>query len=109
DYFILDGATAALRDGITSGVTWNANRGITLGAGGGALQQPGAGTSTDSLTYNGIIAGTSGGTLRIQATDASGGGTSDGIVILGGANTYDGPTTIAAGMTLKISTPTALG
>ena len=63
DYFTLDGG--ALRSALTSTVTWNANRGITLGAGGGTLMQPGPGT----LIYNGIIAGTSGGGLTINSTE----------------------------------------
>jgi autotransporter-associated beta strand protein len=98
DHITMNGSSATLRIAVTSGVTLNANRGIVLGSGGGALAQPGPGT----LTYNGIISGTSGGTLRINSNDAPGGGTSAGIILLGGANTYDGSTTVASGMTLKL-------
>ena len=100
DYFTLNGG--ALRNSLTTATVWNANRGITLGANGGSLMQPGGGTGTDSLTYNGVIAGTSNGGLTITNSDAAGGGTTDGIVILGGANTYDGATTVTAGMTLRL-------
>jgi fibronectin-binding autotransporter adhesin len=98
DYFTLDGATAAIRIAVTTLTTINANRGITLGAGGGQLMQPGPGT----LIYNGIVAGTSGGTFTINSTDAAGGGTSAGFVILGGANTYNGATTVSTGMGMKL-------
>jgi fibronectin-binding autotransporter adhesin len=100
NYFTLDGATAAIRIAVTNVTTLNANRGITLGAGGGQLMQPGPGT----LIYNGIIAGTSGGNFTINSTDAAGGGTNAGFVILGGANTYNGATTtVSTGMGLKLS------
>jgi fibronectin-binding autotransporter adhesin len=106
DYFTLDGG--GLRSALTTATTWNSNRGITLLAGGGTLMQPGGGTTTDSLTYNGIIAGTAGGNLTIAPTDAAGGGTTDGIVILGGANTYDGATTVSTGMTLRLGASNVL-
>jgi autotransporter-associated beta strand protein len=98
DHISLNGSSATLRIAVTGSTTLNANRGIVLGSGGGALAQPGPGI----LTYNGIISGTSGGTLRINSNDTFGGGGTDGTVILGGANTYDGSTTIANGMTLKL-------
>jgi fibronectin-binding autotransporter adhesin len=96
DHITMNGSTAGLRIAVTGSTTLNANRGITLGASGGALEQPGPGI----LTYNGIIAGT--GTLKINANDTYGGGTTAGTIILGGANTYSGSTTIATGMTLKL-------
>ena len=98
DHITLNGSTATLRIAVTSSTTLNANRGITLGASGGALAQPGPGT----LTYNGIISSTGSGTLKINSNDAPGGGTTAGTIILGGANTYSGGTTIATGMTLKL-------
>ena len=96
DHITMNGSTATLRIAVTSSTTLNANRGITLGASGGALAQPGPGI----LTYNGIISGT--GLLKINSNDAPGGGSSAGTIILGGANTYGGGTTIATGMTLKL-------
>ncbi len=100
DYLYMDGG--GLRIAVTGGVTLDAKRGIMLGAGGGKLIQPGPGT----LTYNGIIAGTSGGGLTVDWQDAasttSEGGASGGIVVLGGTNTYDGPTTINTGTTLRV-------
>jgi fibronectin-binding autotransporter adhesin len=100
DYFTLDGGT--LRSALTTATSWGANRGITLGAGGGTLAQPGAGTTTDSLTITAPIVGTLGGNLTAASNDAPGGGTTDGIVILSGTNTYNGGTIISTGTTLKV-------
>ncbi len=98
DHITLNGSSASLRIAVTGSTTLNANRGITLGASGGALQQPGPGT----LTYNGIISSTGTGTLKIDSNDSYGGGTRSGTVVLGGANTYTGGTTIYDTMTLKL-------
>src|SRR5262249_54772058 len=103
DYFTLDGG--GLRAALTSPLTLNANRGITLGANGGSLIQAGGGTNT--MTYNGIIAGTLGGNLTIASNDGFG-TFSGGIVVLGGANTYNGNTLIAASTTLKVGASGAI-
>ncbi|HVE44129.1 MAG TPA: autotransporter-associated beta strand repeat-containing protein, partial [Gammaproteobacteria bacterium] len=77
----------------TTTFTLNANRGITLSAGGGTLLVDPATT----LTYNGIIAST--GTLTKSGT---------GTLILGGANTYSGATILNAGV-LAIDSDARLG
>lgn len=95
DYFTLDGG--GLRDALTGSQTLNANRGITLGAAGGYLAAPSPGT----VIFNGIIAGTLGGAFTAASNDGFG-TFNGGIVQLGGANTYDGATQIAASTTLKL-------
>ena len=74
----LDGGTLQT----TANMTLNGNRGITLGAGGGTLDQ----TAGTTLTYAGIIAGSG----ALTKTDS-------GTLILSGANTYTGATAINAG------------
>ena len=76
----------------TAAFTLNANRGINLGAASGTFNTS-AGTT---LTYNGIAAG-AGGLTKITT----------GTVVLGGANTYSGTTTVSAG-TLKDGVANAL-
>ena len=66
----------------TTSFTLGGDRGISLGVGGGTLA-PGSGSV--ELTYNGIISGTG------RLTEAS---PSDGNLVLTGANTYSGGTTI---------------
>ncbi|MFO0789336.1 MAG: autotransporter-associated beta strand repeat-containing protein [Pirellulales bacterium] len=97
DYFTLDGG--GLRYALTGNTTLNANRGITLGANGGYLAMPGG--AGGILTYNGIIAGTLGGAFTAASND--GFGTFNlGTIQLGGANTYNGETRIAAQTTLQL-------
>ena len=79
--------------GTTATFTLSANRGTTLNAGGGTFDTA-AGTT---LTYNGIIAGTGG------LTKADG-----GTLVLGGANTYTGATTLNGGV-LSINADNRLG
>jgi autotransporter-associated beta strand protein len=103
DYFFLDGG--ALRSAVTSAATWNVNRGITLGAGGGTIFQPGAGATilTDTLTLAMKITGNAGGNLTIGNTGPEGGGTADGFVILTNTgNDYNGNTTVNTGLTLRV-------
>jgi fibronectin-binding autotransporter adhesin len=95
DYFTLNGG--GLITSANTGPTLNATRGITLGPNGGYL----AGR-IEGFTYDGIIAGTQGGTLRITLNDAISTDTIGGIR-LRGANTYDGPTQIDPGARLTIS------
>src|SRR5262249_27022200 len=77
DAITLNGGT--LRN--TNNFALDTKRGITLGASGGSI-----GVSTSyTLTFNGVIAGVSGGFFKKV---------SDGVLILGGPNTYDGPTLI---------------
>ena len=79
--------------GTTGTFTLSANRGTTLNAGGGTFDT----ASGTTLTYNGIIAGTGG------LTKAN-----TGTLVLGGANTYTGATTLNGG-TLSINADNRLG
>ena len=76
----------------TAGFTLNANRGIDLGTSGGQIN-----TTTGTLSYGGIIAGTAG----LQKSGA-------GVLVLSGTNTFSGATLISAG-TLSIAADSALG
>ncbi len=88
----LDGGTLTT----TSSFTLNANRGLTLGAGAGTVSV----ASGTTLTYNGIIAGSSTADALIK--------TGAGTLVLGGLNTYQGATTINAGI-VSISADSGLG
>ena len=79
--------------GTTASFTLNANRGATLSAGGGTFDT----AASTILTYNGIIAGTG------SLTKAN-----SGTLVLGGANTYTGPTTLNGGV-LSINADNQLG
>ena len=71
----------------TSSITLDSDRGVSLGASGGTIEN----ASTTTLTYGGIIADSG-------ALTKTGAGT----LSLSGANTYSGDTTISAG-TLTVS------
>lgn len=86
---VLDGGT--LQADAT--MTLNANRGIELGLNNGAVNV----TTANTMTYNGIVAG-SGGLEK----------TGSGTLILGGSNTFAGATAIREG-TLQISADNGLG
>ena len=75
----------ALRVGAS--ISLSTKRGITLQSGGGSLQV----ASGDTVTYGGVIAGS--GSFASGTTVSTG----EGTLILSGANTYTGPTTIACG------------
>lgn len=94
NYFTLDGG--AIRTSVTTFATINANRGITVGQGGGTLIGP-----IEGLSYAGVISGTQGGGLTIALHDAVTDSNTFGVVSLTGANTYDGPTQIESGMRLS--------
>ena len=76
---------------VTANMTLNSNRGITLGATGGQIQV----AQNDTLTYGGIITGNG------NFEDGTGITVGYGTLVLSGANTYKGTTTIAAG-TLRL-------
>ncbi|TAL05279.1 MAG: hypothetical protein EPO07_03785, partial [Verrucomicrobia bacterium] len=78
-----------------AGATASINRGATLGASGGTLA---VAEGANTLTVSGTIAGVSGGALAKNGP---------GTLTLGGANTYDGNTTINAG-TLTVSGGSAI-
>ena len=84
----LDGGTLA----VTANMTLATNRGITLGAGNGTVDV----ASGMTLTYGGVAAG------------ASLTKTGSGTLLLSGANTYTGSTTVSAG-TLAVSNAAGLG
>ena len=96
DYFTLDGGTlASSRTGI--GATFLApNKGITLGASGGAIAINDT-TAGNSNVYAGVITGVGGFTK-----------TGPGTLVLTAAQTYQGPTVVARG-TLVVSSADALG
>ncbi len=81
----------------TATFTLSANRGISLGASGGAIQV----STGNTLTYNGVITGS--GAFEEGTSTTVG----EGTIILGGANNYSGPTTIACG-TLRLGADNAL-
>ena len=89
DYLSFDGGTLQT----TATFALNANRGITFNAGGGTIET----ASATTLTYAGIAAGAGGLTKA---------GTGD--LLLAGANSYTGTTTVSTG-TLRISNAGALG
>ena len=85
----------------TGGISFSANRGVTLGASGGTFDVNGS-----TITMGSVIAGTAGGSLTVAST--AGGGT----LLLNGACTYGssgggGATTINNG-TLQLGTTNAL-
>lgn len=82
---------------INTNITLSANRGIYLAGGIGAIQV----AQNDTLTYAGVISGP--GTFYSGVSTTVGYGT----VLLSGANTYTGGTTIACG-TLKLGASGAL-
>jgi hypothetical protein len=85
-------------DGIT---TYDANRGITLGAGGGTLAaQVGSSPSPYLLTFPQPIAGS--GPLTLTTDSQS-------IINLAGPNTYTGATTITNGSTVQVTGSGSLG
>jgi autotransporter-associated beta strand protein len=104
DYLTLDGG--GLRISITSPTSLDINRGITLGAGGGKLIQPGGGTN--AFTVASRISGTLGGNLTLDwqdtASSTTTGGSTGGVILFSNtANSYDGNTIINANTTLKNS------
>jgi len=78
-------------------VTINANRGIALGADGGAGTGVLSVATGLTTTYNGIIANNGTGSGALEKLDA-------GTLRLGGANTYSGGTTLTAGTLLVTNT-----
>jgi len=87
-HLTLNGGTLEASDD----VLLNSNRGIALGAGGGTFDVD----DTKTLTYGGIIAGTG----SLTKTDT-------GTLVLDGANTFTGDTTISAGV-LEVGNADAL-
>lgn len=86
NFFTLDNGTYVNN----SGHTLNANKGITLAAGGGIID-----TSVGNMTFNGVIAGP-GSLTKLSANGLT----------LGGPNSYAGGTTLSGG-TLTVSGATA--
>ena len=93
---ITGGATLAS----SANLTIDANRGIAIGPGGttAATLDPAAGTT---LTYNGIISNSGSATGGLTKSNTT------GTLVLGGANTYAGDTTVSGG-TLKITNTLAI-
>jgi fibronectin-binding autotransporter adhesin len=74
-----------------TGATASSDHGATLGASGGTIA---LGSSGNTLTLSGAVVGSSGGALSKTGNDT---------LVLSGANTYDGATTISAGL-LQVGT-----
>ncbi|MEO8615621.1 MAG: autotransporter-associated beta strand repeat-containing protein, partial [Luteolibacter sp.] len=68
---------------VTAAVTLSANRGIVLGSGGGTFGQ----FTNSTTTFNGVISGGANAFTK----------TGQGFLVLGGTNTYTGPTTVNQG------------
>ncbi len=81
--------------GISASMTINANRGMTLTNAGSSIDV----FSGQTATYNGIIAGSGAHVLTKAGA---------GTLILGGANTYSGNTTVSNGV-IRITNGSALG
>jgi fibronectin-binding autotransporter adhesin len=85
----------------TATFTLNSNRGIGLGSTGSSSQNGNINVASGTtLTYNGVLANAGSGVDTLTATGA-------GTLLLGGANTYTGKTTISSG-TLDFSKTTSL-
>ena len=96
----LDGGTLAETGASGATTTLAANRGITLGAGGGTLNaNPG---SADSIQVNGIITGP--GALTVISSNAS-----NRRVFLNGQNTFAGGVLLGSNYALEVGSNTALG
>ncbi len=96
----LDNGRLQTNPGSGGRVTLSANRGITLGTGGGTLD---SGTINNaSLTVNGVIAGS--GALTLNGSNAGGRD-----LQLNGANTYTGNTSILNVTPLILNNATGLG
>jgi len=96
DAVTLDGGALLLT---TGNVTFSANRGFTLGAGGGTLDTSSITDATNnSVTFAGGISGTGGLTLRAHGDLSASGGGSNTRVLLSGANTFTGAVTITDGL-----------
>jgi len=79
----------------TGGGTTSTDRAVTLNAGGGTIEMT---ESSTTLTLSGPVSGP--GTLTTKGS---------GVMILSGANTYTGATTVGTGTLLRTSSATALG
>lgn len=80
--------------GVTAGLTLVANRGVTLGPSGGVFSH------TSALGVAGVISGTQGGGITKRGT---------GVLTLSAVNTYDGPTTLEAGVASLSASTSTLG
>ncbi|HEY1790392.1 MAG TPA: autotransporter-associated beta strand repeat-containing protein [Verrucomicrobiae bacterium] len=94
----LNGGPAANLRANANNITINANRGITLGATGGAIQVAG----NDTCTYNGVISGSGPFQVGVNAS------TGLGVLVLGGSESYTNTTVIAAG-TVRLSATGSIG
>ncbi len=94
----LNGGPAANFRANANNITISANRGITLGANGGAFQVAG----NDTCTYSGIISGSGQFQVGVNATVGL------GVLVLGGSEAYTNTTVLAAGTT-RLSAAASLG
>ncbi len=85
---------------VSTSMTLNANRGLAIGPSGATAASITVGTA-QTLIYNGIIANSGGATGGLTKSSST------GILILGGANTYVGDTTISGGA-LQVTNASAI-
>lgn len=105
DRVVLDGGTLKADLPTAAAFSLHANRGITLGAGGGTLDTV-AVTSPFTATIGGAITGSGPLTLRANGDTSDTGGGFPGATLLTGANTFTGEVTVTSGV---VSMASSLG
>ena len=102
DQLGLDGGLLKVELAVAAAFTLHANRGITLGANGGAFDTFLVGNSA-TATIAGAISGSGPLVLRANGDTSDTGGFVPGAMALTGANTFTGPVTITSGVVTMTS------